>query len=499
MRVSGGSLTIRRYLGVAIDYVKSGGGNETRYTFSDHLGSMDVIASASGTLLESLSFDAHGNRRDPTTWQGSAPPPTSTNIGFTGQEHVDSQSFIHFNGRIYDPQLGRMLQADPVQNPGSQGLNRYSYVANNPLTLTDPSGYSWFGDLLKIAAVVVIDYFTAGWASLYMGGGVIFGESTLTGLAIMAGGGFISGAILTGSLQGAVAGAFAGALFAGIGQGFDSWDWAHAGGSIGGTGLNDIGYAAKILAHGIAGGVMSELEGGKFGNGFLSAGVTEATGPAIDGLDETNHPLGQSVSAERVITAAVVGGTTSALTGGSFANGAITGAFSRAFNEEAAHQKNGPQTYDSSDPNYHRYQIGPTLLCDTEMSGCTVPNMLDAANQVSVPFVSNPPEGRILIPPLNDPIFHLVDAQNAAIYNITDVGHTFYPGQVADYITVGTYTSFDFSSFSFTQQQGIFLTTVGTGYAPQWILNDAVGYALFGDMHNQVQGIVAQKLPQARQ
>ena len=47
------------------------------------------------------------------------------------------------NGRIYDPLLGRFLSADiVVQNPGSlQSYNRYSYVMNNPLTLTDPSGF----------------------------------------------------------------------------------------------------------------------------------------------------------------------------------------------------------------------------------------------------------------------------------------------------------------------------------------------------------------------
>jgi hypothetical protein len=43
-------------------------------------------------------------------------------------------------------------------------------------------------------------------------------------------------------------------------------------------------------------------------------------------------------SAKRIAAAALLGGTTSALTGGKFANGAITGAFSRAFNEEAKHR-----------------------------------------------------------------------------------------------------------------------------------------------------------------
>ena len=47
------------------------------------------------------------------------------------------------NGRVYDPVIGRFLSADPfVQAPYfSQSYNRYSYVMNNPLGGTDPSGY----------------------------------------------------------------------------------------------------------------------------------------------------------------------------------------------------------------------------------------------------------------------------------------------------------------------------------------------------------------------
>ena len=50
--------------------------------------------------------------------------------GFTGHEHVEHANIIHMNGRIYDPTLGRFLQADPhIQAPtNSQNYNRYSYV-----------------------------------------------------------------------------------------------------------------------------------------------------------------------------------------------------------------------------------------------------------------------------------------------------------------------------------------------------------------------------------
>mgnify|MGYP001305478865 CR=1 FL=1 len=47
------------------------------------------------------------------------------------------------NGRVYDPELGRFMSADPfVQAPhNTQSYNRYSYVFNNPLSFTDPNGY----------------------------------------------------------------------------------------------------------------------------------------------------------------------------------------------------------------------------------------------------------------------------------------------------------------------------------------------------------------------
>jgi RHS repeat-associated protein len=56
---------------------------------------------------------------------------------------LDSVKMIHMNGRVYDRVIGRFLSADPyVSDPSNtQSSNRYSYVLNNPLSLTDPSGF----------------------------------------------------------------------------------------------------------------------------------------------------------------------------------------------------------------------------------------------------------------------------------------------------------------------------------------------------------------------
>jgi len=46
-------------------------------------------------------------------------------------------------GRLYDPKVGRFLTTDPiVSDPAfGQSWNPYSYVHNNPLAFTDPSGF----------------------------------------------------------------------------------------------------------------------------------------------------------------------------------------------------------------------------------------------------------------------------------------------------------------------------------------------------------------------
>ncbi len=62
---------------------------------------------------------------------------------YTGQRFDDAIGLYYYNARYYDPALGRFAQADTiVPEPGNpQSLNRYSYVLNNALRYTDPSGH----------------------------------------------------------------------------------------------------------------------------------------------------------------------------------------------------------------------------------------------------------------------------------------------------------------------------------------------------------------------
>ena len=128
---------------------------ELQYYHRDHLGSTEAITDEQGVMVERFLFDPHGNRRD-SDWE-ELPPAVqqamsdiayeTTSQGFTGHEQLDSHNLTHMGGRIYDPLLGRFMSVDPfIQLPGNtQNYNRYSYVLNNPLSYTDPTGYSLDG------------------------------------------------------------------------------------------------------------------------------------------------------------------------------------------------------------------------------------------------------------------------------------------------------------------------------------------------------------------
>ncbi|MCO7224051.1 RHS repeat-associated core domain-containing protein [Pleionea sp. CnH1-48] len=131
--------------------------NEERtmeFLHKDHLGSIDAITNLDGEIVQKFSYDPWGQRRDTSGFivAGFANVDSASQFarehfrrGYTGHEHIDEAGLIHMNGRVYDPRLGRFLSADPFIQVAEnmQNFNRYSYVLNNPLNATDPSGYFW--------------------------------------------------------------------------------------------------------------------------------------------------------------------------------------------------------------------------------------------------------------------------------------------------------------------------------------------------------------------
>ncbi len=124
----------------------SNGSTSTTYLLGDHLGSTDVLLDDAGATVGKTSFTPTGSRRGSNWSSGTAPDwlaiANSTRQGYTGHEMLDNVGLVHMNGRVYDPQLGRFLSADPLIGhlDDSQSVHPYAYVGNRPLNATDPTG-----------------------------------------------------------------------------------------------------------------------------------------------------------------------------------------------------------------------------------------------------------------------------------------------------------------------------------------------------------------------
>jgi len=118
------------------------------YIHTDHLGSIDVITDEYGEIVDSMSFDAWGNRRDRNDWSQKEDANVEHLIdrGFTDHQMLDVFNLINMGGRVYDPVTAQFLSPDPyVQAPDNvQNLNRYSYCLFNPMNLIDPTGEDWY-------------------------------------------------------------------------------------------------------------------------------------------------------------------------------------------------------------------------------------------------------------------------------------------------------------------------------------------------------------------
>ncbi|WP_445357512.1 FG-GAP-like repeat-containing protein [Microbulbifer sp. ANSA002] len=316
----------KRQLGTAVYTVKTDlayavQSTDKLFLYKDHLGSMDLITDKAGNVKQEMSFDAWGQRRNTANWNAlslsalSSFDHSRTTRGYTGHEMLDEVGLIHMNGRIYDPRLGRFMQADPFIDGtlNTQGYSRYSYGKNNPLSGVDPSGYEFFSevfdDILGITESPLLNA-VAQAAACYYGG-----EWGCAAYAVASARGH--GASWKSALK---AGAYAYVsynAFVGISGGLEA-------------GAINLGQAA--LYAGLVGGTMSVLQGGKFGHGFVSAGLGMAAAPYIGNIGN---------STGQFVVGTIAGGTISRLTGGKFANGAVTAAFAFAINSLS--QKGTPE------------------------------------------------------------------------------------------------------------------------------------------------------------
>ena len=121
---------------ISIHNVISG---ETYFYQRDGLGSVTELTDAEGNVIERYRYSPYGKLK---IYDGSWTQLTGSAVGnpyfFTGRRYDPESGLYYYRARMYSSEVGRFLQPDPIGY--WDGLNRYTYVLNNPLNLVDPLG-----------------------------------------------------------------------------------------------------------------------------------------------------------------------------------------------------------------------------------------------------------------------------------------------------------------------------------------------------------------------
>src|SRR5262249_25637817 len=131
LRQATGSTAVKYVNSLAIDEVfaqEDSGGAQT-FLHADGLGSIIKTTDSSGAVLTTRRYDAFGNLELDAT----------SGYAFTGREWDTETGLYYYRARYYDAKIGRFVSEDPLGFGGDQ-VNLFSYVANNPPNLSDPSG-----------------------------------------------------------------------------------------------------------------------------------------------------------------------------------------------------------------------------------------------------------------------------------------------------------------------------------------------------------------------
>ncbi len=212
-------------------------GSTVKHYHTDHLSSTNIVTNDSGAKEEEIYYYPYGASRTDSN-------PAIARHKYTGQEGDGETGLYYYGARYYDPSIGRFISADTIvpgpANP--QALNRYSYVLNNPLLYTDPTGHFSLDSFLK-------SVFT---------GAVFGGVFWLTDNPVLAGvaAGAVAGGLSGGGVEGIVVGAAFGGSLGGLGGGVNA-TWAYGGyvmlgaGAVASTatgGLDGLAYYAGAIA-----------------------------------------------------------------------------------------------------------------------------------------------------------------------------------------------------------------------------------------------------------
>ena len=118
------------------------GSGNALWHLADHLGTIDGLVDSSGEPVNHFIYDAFGNIIE----EGVGAP--TSRYRFTGREWDQDTGLYFYRARYYDASIGQFISEDPL-GLSAGDANTRRYVANNPLTGTDPFGLKRCDDIAK--------------------------------------------------------------------------------------------------------------------------------------------------------------------------------------------------------------------------------------------------------------------------------------------------------------------------------------------------------------
>ena len=129
---SGGTVT-KRFITQGMK-IETGTNMGSYFYTRDHLGSIRELTDGEGAVRARYAYDPYGRR---TLLEGGV----AADMGFAGMFWCAEARLSVTLFRAFDPELGRWLSRDPLDNAEVQeGANLYAYVGNNPINAVDPLG-----------------------------------------------------------------------------------------------------------------------------------------------------------------------------------------------------------------------------------------------------------------------------------------------------------------------------------------------------------------------
>ncbi len=108
------------------------------YLAYNQVGSLILVADASGNVVKKVDYDAFGNILNDTA------PAFAIPFGFAGGFHDTDTGLVRFGYRDYNPEIGRWTAKDPILFAGGD-TDLYGYVLNDPVNWVDPDGLERYG------------------------------------------------------------------------------------------------------------------------------------------------------------------------------------------------------------------------------------------------------------------------------------------------------------------------------------------------------------------